>query len=271
MIMDDFLIRALIAGLLVAVAVGPLGAMVVWRRMAYFGDATAHAAVLGVSLALAFQVSIFVGTLLAALGMAALVAALAGRGWAVDTMLGVLAHSALALGLVAISFVPGVRVNLESFLFGDILTVQWVELWAIGLGAMLVAALLAWRWNALLLATISEDLALTRGVNPARERLILNLALAVTVAVALKAVGALLIAALLLIPAATARVFARSPEGMAALAVLMAALAVTGGLWASMTWDSPAGPSIVAVSAVGFVAALSVVSLWRRIPKSARD
>lgn len=256
MIMDDFMLRALIAGLLVAFAAGPLGCFVVWRRMAYFGDATSHAAILGVALALAFDVSIFAGTLTTALAMAVIVAALAGRGWAMDTTLGVLAHSALALGLVAVSFLPGVRVDLSVYLFGDILTVTTADLWVMAAGAALVVSLLVWRWEALLATTISEDLARSLGLNPARERLILTLALAITVAVGLKVVGALLIAAMLIIPPATARVFARSPEVMAVASVALAVVAVLAGLSASLTLDTPTGPSIVTAAAAFFAGVL---------------
>ncbi len=261
MIIDAFLLRALAAGLMAALAAAPLGCFVVWRRMAYFGDATAHAAILGVALALGFDLSIFVGTLVTAFAMALFVSALAGRGWAMDTTLGVLAHSALALGLVAASFLTGTRVDLTAFLFGDILTVRPSELWGMAAGTLGVLALMAWRWEALLTATISEDLALSLGVKPERERLILTLALALAVAVSLKVVGALLIGALLVVPPATARVFARSPERMAVGAVFVAALAVVAGLGASLTWDTPAGPSIVVAAAPLFVAALSVGSL----------
>ena len=265
MIIDAFLLRALAAGLMVALATGPLGCFVVWRRMAYFGDATAHAAILGVALALAFDVSIFAGTLGTALAMAALVSALAGKGWAMDTTLGVLAHSALALGLVAVSFLHGVRVDLSAFLFGDILTVTTADLWAMAGGVVLVTALMAWRWEALLTATISEDLAQSMGLNPARERLVLTLALAIAVAVALKVVGALLIAAMLLIPAATARVFARSPEGMAVVAIAVGAVAVTVGLAGSLGFDTPAGPSIVTAAAVLFAVSLAGGAVARRL------
>lgn len=235
--------------------------------MAYFGDATAHAAVLGVALALGFQVSIFAGTLGAALVMALMVAALSARGWAMDTTLGVLAHSALALGLVGVSLVPGVRLNLEAFLFGDILTVTISDLIVMGSGGALVLALLAWRWDALLTATLSEDLAQAAGLNPARERLVLTLALALAVAVALKVVGALLIGAMLLIPPATARVMARSPEGMALGAVAVGALAVVGGLGGSLRWDTPAGPTIVVAASALFALALAGAALWRRFSR----
>lgn len=265
MIMDDFILRALIAGLLVAFAAGPLGCFVVWRRMAYFGDATSHAAILGVALALAFDVSIFAGTLTTALAMAVIVATLAGKGWAMDTTLGVLAHSALALGLVAVSFLPGVRVDLSVYLFGDILTVTAADLWVMAAGAALVIGLLVWRWEALLTATISEDLAQSLGMNPARERMILTLALAITVAVGLKVVGALLIAAMLIIPPATARIFARSPEVMAVFAVLISVAAVMAGLMASLSLDTPTGPSIVTASTAFFAGFLAGAAIWRKV------
>lgn len=259
--LDDFLIRALLAGLMVAAAAAPLGCFVVWRRMAYFGDATAHAAILGVALALAFSVSVYLGTLITALAMAVIVAVLAGRGWAMDTMLGVLAHSALALGLVAVSFQPRVRSDLSAYLFGDILTVTRTDLALIAAGSGLVVVLMAWRWRALLAATVSEDLARAGGIEPARERLILTLALALTVAVALRVVGALLIAAMLIVPAAAARVLSRSPEGMALAALAVGWAAVGLGLMLSLSYDTPAGPSIVAAAAGLFALALGGAGL----------
>ena len=261
--LDDFLIRAGLAGLGVALATGPLGSFVVWRRMAYFGDATSHAAILGVALALAFDLPVGLGTLAIALLMAVTVATLAARGWAMDTTLGVLAHSALAFGLVAVSFVPDARTDLSAWLFGDILAVSKSDLAFIWGGAVLVVALILWRWSALLTATLNEDLAAASGLNPDRERLVLTLALAVTVAVAIKVVGALLIAAMLIIPAAAARGLARSPEAMAALAALIGAGAVLGGLQMSLQLDTPAGPSIITVAALIFTFA-ALFDLRRR-------
>ena len=252
LMLDDFLIRAALAGLGLSLATGPLGSFVVWRKMAYFGDATAHAAILGVALALATDLPIGLGTLLVALAMAATVAGLATRGWAMDTTLGVLAHSALALGLVAISFVPGQRADLQSYLFGDILAVSVRDLAFIWGGAVLVLALLGWRWQALLTTTLNEDLAHASGINPARERLVLTLTLAVVVAVALKVVGALLIAAMLIIPAAAARGLARTPEVMAAAATVIGAASCAAGLQLSLWQDTPAGPSIIVAAAAIF-------------------
>jgi zinc transport system permease protein len=262
--LDDFLIRAALAGVGLSLATGPLGSFVVWRRMAYFGDATAHAAILGVALALAADLPVTFGTLVVALAMALTVSVLAARGWAMDTTLGVLAHSALAFGLVAVSFVPGARTDLSAYLFGDILAVSRADLAFIWAGAALVAGLLAWRWQALLTSTLNEDLAHASGLNPARERMVLTLALAVVVAVAIKVVGALLIAALLIIPAAAARGLARTPESMAVMAVLIGAASSIGGLQLSLWQDTPAGPSIIAAAAVLF----ALTALFGRVRRS---
>lgn len=259
--LDDFMTRATLAGVGVAFAAAPLGCFVVWRRMAYFGDATAHAAILGVALSLALQQSIFLGTMAVALAMAMTVTLLAGRGYAMDTLLGVLAHSSLAFGLVAVSFLSGVRIDLMAYLFGDILAVSQMDLAVIWGGAALVVGLVAWRWSALLTSTLSDELAYASGLNPKREQLILTLCLAITVAVAIKVVGVLLIAAMLVIPAAAARGLARTPEAMAVTAAVIGAVSAVSGLRVAYIFDTPAGPSIVCVAAVLF-AALNLVG-WR--------
>lgn len=259
---EDFMIRAGLAGLGVALAAGPLGCFVVWRRIAYFGDATAHAAILGVALAFWAAVPVFFGALVAALGMAAAVAGLTGRGQGSDTLLGVFSHSALALGLVAASLQPTLRMDLSAYLFGDVLAVGWGDLGVIWAGAGAVLGLLLWRWRALLTATLSEDLAIASGGRPGRERLVLTLALALVVAVALQVVGVLLIAAMLLIPAASARPFSRSPEAMAVLATLIGGVSALGGLGLSYVADTPAGPSMVAAAA-GFFTLSQIVRAIR--------
>lgn len=262
--LDDFLIRAALAGLGVALAAAPLGCFVVWRRMAYFGDATAHASILGVALALALDVPVFGGVLVVALAMAVVVSGLTGRGYAMDTLLGVLAHSSLAFGLVAVSFVPGVRIDLMAYLFGDILAVSRMDLLVIWGGALLVILLLRWRWNGLLTATLNPDLAYAAGIDPRREQLVLTLALALVVAVAIKVVGVLLIAAMLIIPAATARPFAATPERMAVAAMAAGSVSVLGGLQLSFSADAPAGPSIVCLAAVLFTLSSGLRLLTRR-------
>ena len=265
-ILDDFLWRSALAGIALALASGPLGCFVVWRRMAYFGDATAHAAILGVALSLAFSISVFIGVIVAALAMAFMILSLSGRMFAVDTLLGVAAHGALALGLVAITFIPGVRVDLSAYLFGDILAVGRIDLLVICMGSALVLLVLWLRWERLLLLTLNVDLAAARGVDTRRESMILVGILAVLVAVAIKIVGALLITAMLIIPAAAARPISRTPEWMAGVAVTAAVIAVVGGLSASFYWDTPTGPSIVVAASVLFAAA-TLLTIRRPKPK----
>lgn len=264
MIIDSFLGRAALAGVGLACAAGPLGCFVLWRRMAYFGDAIAHAAILGVALALAFSTSIFLGVVTVSLVMAVTVFAASGATQSTNTVLGVTAHSSLALGLVAASQLSGARLDLMSYLFGDILSVGRADLLVIWSGALAIVALLAWRWSALLISTLNPDLARASGINPERERLILVLALALVVAVAIKIVGALLISAMLIIPAAAARTIARSPERMAIMAVAFAILAVIAGLGLSLQYDTPAGPTIIcAVAAIFIALSLAKIILGR--------
>ena len=260
--LDDFLWRAALAGAAVALAAGPLGCFVVWRRMAYFGDATAHAAILGVALSLGFSISVFIGVLITSLATAFMILSFSGRVFTVDTLLGVAAHGGLALGLVAVTFIPGVRVDLAAYLFGDILAVGHTDLLIISAGSAAILVALWLRWERLLLLTLNVDLAAARGIDTRRENMILTVMLAVLVAVAIKIVGALLITAMLIIPAAAARPISRTPEWMAVIAVTVGVLAVVAGLSGSFYWDMPTGPSIVTAATVLFAVA-SLFSLSR--------
>jgi len=247
-LLDNFVLRAALAGVGVALVAGPLGCFVVWRRMAYFGDTVAHAALLGVALALAFEVGVIPAVLAVAAVVALAVARGTGQRYAADTLLGVLAHGGLAVGLVVLSFLPGGRGDLSAYLFGDILAVGVGDL-ALIWGAAGLAGLALWLgWARLLNSTINEELAWAEGGNPERDRLLLTLALALLVAAALKVVGALLITAMLILPAAAARPLARTPEAMVLAAALIGAAAALGGLRVAWVADTPAGPSMVVVA-----------------------
>lgn len=261
--LDNFLVRAVLAGLAVAFAAAPIGCFVVWRRMAYFGDATAHAAILGVAMSLAFSQSIFAGTLVVSVLMAYLVSALSWKTHSMDTLLGVLSHSALAIGLVAVSFVPGIRVDLNAYLFGDILAVTSSDLAVIWVGAVSVVALITWRWSALLMVTLNPELAHASGINPKREQLVLTVSLAIVVAVAIKVVGVLLITAMLIIPAASARPMSRTPERMAIYAAAIGVLSILLGIYSSFLFDTPTGPTVVCAAAVFFCLS-NIVNVLRR-------
>ncbi|MEO0392430.1 MAG: iron chelate uptake ABC transporter family permease subunit [Pseudomonadota bacterium] len=266
--MDDFILRALLAGFGVAVIAGPMGCFVVWRRMAYFGDTVAHAALLGVALAILLDVNILAGVLAVGLTIAVALFVLQDRlSLATDTLLGILSHASLALGLLAIAMMTGIRVDLLGYLFGDILTVGWSDLLVIWGGACVLLGLLAIMWRPLLALTVSPDLAAAEGVPARRVRLAYVLALAVLIALAMKLIGILLITALLIIPAAAARPFARNPEAMALVAALIGAVSVSGGIGASLAFDTPSGPSIVVTAVVLFALGL-MVSAGARLVKS---
>jgi zinc transport system permease protein len=262
--LDDFMVRALLAGIGLAVVSAPLGCFVVWRRMAYFGEATAHAAMLGVALSLAVQTDIFFGALIFAIIMAWITTQLSGRNYAMDTLLGVFSHSFLAVGLVVVSFLTGVRIDLMAYLFGDILAVSKSDLSIIWVGALFVLGLIIWRWKPLFLSTFNEELSYASGFNPKREQLFLTVGLGVTVAVSIKVVGVLLITAMLIIPAAAARNLARDPEMMVFAAGLVSCFSVIAGLRASYIFDTPPGPSIVCVTLFVFIV-LNLVNSVRRL------
>lgn len=255
--MDDFLTRALLAGLAVALAAGPLGAFVVWRRMAYFGGALSHTALLGVALGFLLGVQPILGVAFVVVAAALLLGALGSvRGLATDTLLGIVAHAALAAGLIVTATLQNVRVDLMAYLFGDILAVSWDSVAWLWAGALLILVLIVALWRPLLNATVHADLAFVEGVNVKRVELLFMLMLALVVALAMKVVGILLVTAMLVIPAASARAFARTPEAMGVLAGVMGAVAVGLGLWASYTYDAPAGPAIVVVASGLFALSL---------------
>ncbi|TKD37235.1 zinc ABC transporter permease subunit ZnuB [Azotobacter chroococcum] len=257
--MADFLLNALLAGLALALVAGPLGSFVVWRRMAYFGDTLSHAALLGVAVGLLLDVSPTLAVIAGCLLLAVLLVALQQRQTlASDTLLGILAPSTLSLGLVVLSFMDEVRIDLMSYLFGDLLAVGPLDLaWILG-GSALVLLLLVPLWRPLLAITVHEELARVEGLPVAGIRLALMLLIALVIAVAMKIVGVLLITSLLIIPAAAAQRHARTPEQMAAGASALGVIAVCAGLALSWFQDTPAGPSIVVSAAALFLASLAL-------------
>ncbi|MBX9464863.1 MAG: metal ABC transporter permease [Aquamicrobium sp.] len=255
--LDDFFSRALVAGIGLALTTGPLGCLIVWRRMAYFGDTMAHSALLGVALAFLFEINLTVGVFIAAMFVSMALLALQRRGaLSTDALLGILSHATLAIGLVMVAFMTWVRVDLMGFLFGDILAVSRLDIALIYGGGALVLGLVAWLWRPLLAATVNEELARAEGMAPERSRFVFMLMMALVIAIAMKIVGILLITALMIIPAAAARRFASTPEQMAVMASLIGALAVIAGLFGSLEFDTPSGPSIVVAALALFLLSL---------------
>lgn len=255
----DFTTRALLAGLGIAILAGPLGSLIVWRRMAYFGDTLGHSTLTGISLALLLHINIYFGLIAISLIVAAFMAALNRQKWlASDAVLGMLSHTTLAIGLIAATAIQGVRVDLLSYLYGDILAVDSQDLIYIAAVIIIVAILLSRMWRWLLSATIHSDLAQIEGVPVDVVSWVFILMLALVFAVAIKLVGVLLITAMLIIPASAARRFARNPETMVAIASIIGCIAVAIGFWASLSWDWPTGPAIVVTTALLFALSLIV-------------
>ena len=255
---DDFFSRALIAGIGIAIITGPLGCFVVWRRMAYFGDTMAHSGLLGVAFALLLNAHPMLGVFVIAAIVAFLMLTLDRiRGMSTDSALGILSHSALAGGLVLISLSGLTQFDLHGLLFGDILAVSGFDIAVIYAGGAIMLVVLIAIWRPLLAGTVSPEIADAEHLRPQRATNILMLMMAVAIALAIKATGVILLTSLLIIPAATARRFARTPENMAFLAALFGVAAVAGGLHISLWFDTPSGPSIVLTAAMLFVAGLS--------------
>ena len=264
---EDFFLRGLAGGIGVALAAGPVGCFVVWRRMAYFGAALAHAVLLGVALGFLLEAEPVLAILVVCLLLAGCLTLLERQRLVpLDTLLGVLAHAVFAAGLIVIAFMERVRVDLLGYLFGDILSVSAADLWFIFAGAAVAIVVLAWQWRGLLAVTVNEDLAAVEGVRVERTRIVLVLLLAVVIAVGMKIVGMLLVLALVIVPAAAARRCAGSPEQMAVAAAGIGVAAVIAGLFGSLEWDLPAGPSIVMVASAMFVASLFVPARRRSAP-----
>jgi zinc transport system permease protein len=257
--MDNFILRALVAGIGIALIAGPLGCFVVWRRMAYFGDTLSHAALLGVAAGFAFGVNPMAGVVITCIAIGALLLGFQSQSRVpTDTLLGILSHAALSLGMIALSFMDTVRVDLMSYLFGDILAVTTTDIvWIYG-GAVVILATLSVIWRPLVALTVHADLAVAEGVPATKIRVIFMLLIALTVALAMKVVGVLLISALLLIPTAAARRCATNPEMMALATIGLGIFAVSGGLYSSLQWDLPSGPAIVAAATAIFVLSLVI-------------
>lgn len=251
---DPFIIRALLAGIGIAMVAGVLGCFVVWRRMAYFGDSLSHSGLLGIALGLLLGININIGIILVSSCFALLLIWLQQKKiLATDTLLGILSHAALSIGLVTISLIDGVRIDIYSYLFGDILTVTTQDLWWIYGGGIIILSLLYKCWSSLMLMTIHQDLAQAEGVKVFWCNLLFMFLMTLVVAVSIRIVGILLITSLLIIPAASARQVAKSPEAMAFFAALIGGLAVIGGVILSANADTPSGPSIVVMATVIFL------------------
>lgn len=262
--LEPFFLRALVASLGLAVVAAPLGCFVVWQRMAYFGETVAQAGLIGVALGLALQMDVTWGVLIVALAVAGLLLwFMRQKLVAMDSVLGLLHHAALAAGVIATSMIKGAPVDLTGFLFGDVFAVTGTDVAVILIGGAGVLAVIAWLWQPLLRLAVHEDLAAAEGVDRETVRTVFIVLLAVAIAVAMKIVGILLVMAFLVVPAVAARPLSGTPERMVVLTGLIAAASVIAGLWLSASVDSPGGPSIVLIMSLLAAVSLSWASFGR--------
>lgn len=248
-----------LAGLFIVVLLSaPLGCFVVWRRMAYFGDTLAHAGLLGASMAIITQLPVALAASVVGIFIAISLLFLNKRNWVgQDSVLGILSHGSLAIGLLLTWMIPS-QVDLDSLLFGDLLAVGITDLYLLVPLTLVIGLILWWFWQPLLAITVDRDLACAEGLPVQKLEILLVSLLAITVAVGIQAVGVLLMTALLITPAATARIWSRTPEQMLLLAIIFGLLAGLAGLGASWWWSMPVGPSVVVASLTGFIASASI-------------
>lgn len=256
----NFVIHALLAGIGIALVAGPLGSIIIWRRMSYLGDALSHSTLLGVSLALILNINLYLGLCLVCILIAfSFIFIENNKKISSDTALVILSNSILACGLIAVTSVKGVRIDLLAYIYGDILSVTRQDLIWIAIIDCLVLTGIYLFWKKILAITIHEELAQVEGVQVFKVKIILIMLMALVFAVAMKLIGALMITALMVIPAATARQISSTPLQMAMLAIFFGFIAVVGGIFLSTVLDWPAGPAIVVVAASCFVL-LSVIT-----------
>ena len=210
---DDFFIRALVAGIGIAFVAGPLGCFVVWRRLSYFGDTLAHSALLGVTIAYSLEFNIAVSIFLISSVIALILIKLQKEtNLPSDALLGLLAHSSLAVGLVVIGFLTFIRFDIMGLLFGDILAVNKKDLMTIWVGGALILLVLRLIWRSLFASTVNYELAQAEGLNPDRAKAVFTILLAAIIAISIKLVGVLLITGMLIIPTAMARNLSDNPK-----------------------------------------------------------
>ena len=254
---DDFFIRALVAGIGVAIVTGPLGCFVVWRRLSYFGDTLAHSALLGVTIAYSFQFNIAFSVFLISSLIALILIKLQKRtNLPGDALLGLLSHSSLAVGLVVIGFLTFIRFDIMGLLFGDILAVNVTDLLIIWFGGGLILLVLKIIWKPLFASTVNYELAEAEGLNPDRAKAIFTILMAALIAISIKMVGLLLITGMLIIPAAMARNLSDSPFKMVLFSIIGGLLSVLIGLFSSLEFNTPSGPSIIAAALFLFILSL---------------
>ena len=254
---DDFIIRAFVAGIGLALITGPLGCFIIWRRLSYFGDTIAHSALLGVVIAYAMNFNLILAVFAVSCFIALSLLFLQKRtNLPDDALLGLLAHSVLAIGLVLLGILSFIRIDLMGLLFGDILSVNITDVLFVWIGGSIVLIVLILIWRPLFAATVNLELAKAEGLNADLANAIFTILIASVIAISIKIVGILLITGLLIIPAAASRNLSSTPIQMAIISSVIGLVSVVLGLQTSMIWNSPTGPTILAIALGVFILTL---------------
>jgi len=254
---EDFLFRAFVAGIGLALITGPLGCFIVWRRLSYFGDTLAHSALLGVVIAYALSFNIVLSVFIISGVISLSLLYLQKKTYLPnDALLGLLAHSVLAVGLVLLGILSFIRIDLMGLLFGDILSVNFNDLLIIWIGGIIVLCILVFIWRPLFAGTVNLELAKAEGLKPELANTIFTLLIAAVIAISIKIVGILLITGLLIIPASASRNLSSTPIQMAIIASIIGVISVVLGLYSSLTWNSSTGPTILSLALIIFVLTL---------------
>jgi zinc transport system permease protein len=262
--LDDFLLRAICAGLIMVVIAAPMGCLMVWQRLAFLSDTLGHAAVLGVGLGLVLQLEPIFGVLAVALVIVFSLSRVSSFNSALsETTLAIISHTGLAGGIILVGILPGPAVNLEAILFGDLLATTAADLLNLLLTTVLLLVLLLRHWRAFVAVSVSREIAQAEGVEVRRIQFLMYIMIALLVAVMMKVMGVLLIAAMLVIPTTSARLFSRSPEQMVYISGLYGLGALGGGISSSFHFDWQTGPAIVVSATALLLITLAITRLFK--------
>ena len=265
-LLDDFVIRALIAGIFMVSIAAPMGCLMVWQRLAFLSDTLGHAAVLGVGIGIGLQLHPMFGVLAVVLLIVLSLSRVNNFNNALsETALAIISHSGLAAGLILLGTLPNRNISLESILFGDLLATSVNDLMMIAITVAVLVFLLLHHWRSFVAVSVSREIAQAEGIEVRKTQFLMYLMIALLVAVMMKVMGVLLIAAALVIPTSSARLVSRSPEQMVLFSAIFGMGSLAGGMTSSFHFDWQTGPAIVLSAAVLLVITLVVKHLARRV------
>ena len=254
----QILLPAWTMGTLLVFLTAPLGCLMLWRRMSFFADTMAHGTLLGVAIAGALSLPLWLGVTFLAFLLVGVLWVLHDPRLPNDALLALCSATLLCSGLMFIQHIPSLRPELLSYLFGDLLQISWSDLPMFAIVIIAALAVLYKNWQAQIQIAIDPDMAVSEGVNAKWQRLVFMLLLALFTVLALRAVGSLLMGALLVIPALTARLLANSPKQMVIWAFVIAQIGITVGLWSCAGLDTSTGLTIVLTMAILFALIFAV-------------